>query len=180
MAVSSEGIIYFADANGDYVFRLDNDRVERPVYKHTTYVRDLGFDPLDGLYFSEASGAGGDGMIFRLESGRALPFYAVHLAEVDGFWAGTFTFDKNGSLWLSTGNKVPASLYKVVEGHPRRMFTSSGSIMGLRFTSDGDLLFADHGQTIQRLQLPGFIASVAYSNDLFRWASDVDLVRSGP
>jgi len=179
VAVSSEGVVYFADANGYCVFMLDKDRVEQCVYKHSTYVRHLAFDTSDHLYFSESSGAGGDGTIFRLDNGQAVPFYAVHLAEVDDFWAGTFAFDKNGDLWLSSGNRAPASLYKVVDGHPRRKFSSPDPILGLRFTPDGDLLYAT-GHTIRRLQLPGFIESVAYSNDLLRFAWDVEVIRAEP
>ena len=175
-AVSLDGTVYFVDANGDYVFQLDNSRVERPIYKHSTYVRHLGFDPSNHLYFSESTGAGGDGIIFRLDNGRAVPFYTVRLSEVDGFWAGTFAFDRSGSLWLSSGNRVPASLYKVVEGRPHKMFTTSSSIMGFCFTSDSEVLYSDQRQTIQRLQLPGFVPSLAYWSGMFGWASDVEVI----
>ena len=85
----------------------------------------------------------------------------MRLAEVEGIWAGNFTFDATGTLWLSSGNRIPASLFKVVNGRPQRMFNSGGSISGLAFTRQGDLLYTDWRETVRRIELPGFFASEA-------------------
>jgi hypothetical protein len=178
LAVAPNGTLYFSDHNDNYVYRLDGRREVR-VFAHSTYTRDIKFDRQGRLYFSEATGAGADGLIYRLQGGRAEVTFRVHLSEVDGFWAGNFGFDREGVLWLSSGNRVPASLFKVVGGHPRRMFTSGGSITGLAFTERGDLLYADWRQRVQRVELPGFLASEALHSPAIKWASDIAVPPSG-
>jgi hypothetical protein len=165
VAVGPKGDTYFADANGNHVFRLDPNGGETPVYTHSTYVRSVRFDPRGNLYFSEATGGGGDGTIYRLENGHATSFFAVRLADVEGYWAGTFAFDREGNLWLSSGNAVPSHIFKVVEDHPQKMYTSRGGpIEGMLFTRDGNLLYTQ-GHSILQLQIPGFSVSSVYSND---------------
>lgn len=171
VAVSPDGSVYFSDANDKYLYRLQAGR-ELPVYTHTTYLRHVRLDSIGRLYFSEATGAGGDGTVYRLEGGTAYPYYQVRLAEVGGFWAGNFGFDKDGFLWLSSGNRVPANLYKVVEFKPQRVFTSAGSISGFCFTTDGDLLYTDWRQTLYRLSTQGVGATRVQSFGLIRWLSD--------
>jgi len=70
----------------------------RVVFTHTTYVRDVAFDPSGNLYFSESSGAGGEGKIYRLDltTGTATLFYTVRLASVGGFWSGDFAYSPDG------------------------------------------------------------------------------------
>jgi len=172
IAISPKGAIYFSNSNDNDLYRL-RGKEEIKVYTHTTYLRDVEFDPLGRLYFSESTGAGGDGVIYRLEDGRAYSYFQVRLKEVDGFWAGGFAFDNDGFLWLSSGNRVPAHLYKVVEFKPRRMFTSSGSISGFCFIEDGSLIYTDWRHTLYRLTPSDFLATKVKSFGLIRWLSDV-------
>ena len=174
LAIANDGTIYFSDSNDRYLYKLEDGREVR-VYTHSTYLRDIEFDPLGRLYFSESTGAGDDGIIYRIEDGEAMPFFRVRLSDVDGFWAGDFSFDNSGFLWLSSGNRVPANLYKVVEQQPKLMFTDSGSISGFAFTQSGDILYTDWRQSVQRLSLPGPIAeSKSYSFGTFKSLSDVE------
>lgn len=174
VATAPDGQIYFSDANDNAIYRLDGGH-EIKIYSHSTYTRDVEFDAKGRLYFSEATGAGGDGVIYRLQNGRAQRYYNVRLHDIGGFWAGDFTFDNNGTLWLSNGNRVPAALYKVENGKPQRVFSAATSIMGMTFTANGDLLYADHGQRVQRIELPGFLASEAMYAPKLIWATDVSV-----
>ena len=97
----------------------------------------------------------------------------MRLSNVDGFWAGDFAFDPLGSLWPSRGNRAPASLYHVKEGRPQRRFTAPGSISGFTFTNEGDLLFADWAQRVQRVELPGFHVSEAVYAVVFNYSNHV-------
>jgi streptogramin lyase len=172
VAIAPDGAFYFSNANDYEIYRLDKGR-EVKAYTHSTYTRDIEFDVKGRLYFSEAKGAGGDGIIYRLQNGRAIPHFKVRLSDVGGFWAGDFAFDGKGTLWLSNGNRIPASLYKVEKGQLQRMFTAATSIMGFTFTADGDLLYADHRQRIQRIELPGFLTSEAVHAPNIKWMTDV-------
>jgi hypothetical protein len=176
VGVDPRGILYFSDHNDNHIYRLDQGREIR-VFTHSTYIRDIAFDPQGRLFFSEATAAGGDGMIYQLQGGRPEPYFRVRLSEVDGFWAGNFAFDPDGTLWLSSGNRVPASLYKVVDGRLRRMLTSGGSISGIAFTEQGDLLYADWRQRVQRVELRGFLTSEALYSPEIRWASGITVAR---
>lgn len=178
IATSPNGRIYFSNANDYEIYRLDGER-EVKIFTHTTYTRDIEFDAQGRFYFSESSGAGKDGIIYRLQSGRAKPYFRVRLRQIGGFWAGDFAFDHKGALWLSNGNRVPAALYKVIKRKPQRMFTASTSIKGFTFTGDGDLLYTDFRQRIQRIELPGFLTSEAVHAPHLKWLTDVSGLR-GP
>jgi len=118
------GELYFCSANDRRIYQIIEER-ERVVFEHKTYIRDIAVDPSGNFYFSAASGAGSDGAIYELrpranELGSAQRFsisrrrpIQVYLKTVDGFWAGDFTFDAQGNLYLSTGNRTPAFIYKV-------------------------------------------------------------------
>jgi hypothetical protein len=166
--------IYFSDHNDSKIFKIFNGQ-EALVYTHDTYSRDIAFDSEGRLYFSESSGAGGDGTIYRINPGErfASPFFTVRLSDVDGFWAGNFAFAPDDRLWLSSGNRVPASLYQVNGDRPRRMYNSAGSISGFTFTADGDILYADWRQRVFRIELPGFAVSQVTHAPTVKWASDV-------
>lgn len=182
VAVAPDGTVYFSNHNDNHIYRLLLPSGEEArVYTHDTYTRDVEFDSEGRLYFSESTGAGGDGTVYRLdlESRVARPVFSVKLAQVDGYWAGNFAFAPDGSLWLSSGNRVPASLYKVEAMHPRRMFTSSGSIRGFAFTGGGHLLYADWRQRVHRIELPGFVVSEVLEAPDLKWASDV-AISAGP
>lgn len=176
VTMAPKGQLYFSNANGREIYRLDGKR-EVKIYTHTTYTRDVQFDARGRLYFSEATGAGNDGIIYRLQAGRAKPYFKVRLRDIGGFWAGDFAFDGKGNLWLSNGNRVPAAIYKVEGGKPRRMFTAATSIKGFTFTKNGDLLYADFRQRIQRIEMPGFLTSEAVHAPGIKWLTDVTSFR---
>ena len=175
MAVSPRGELYFSNHNDRNLLVLTKDHQEKLVYTHSTYLRDVAFDRKGNLYFSESSGAGGDGKIFCLAGNRADLAFTVRLKEVDGFWAGDFAFDKDGHLWLSSGNRVPANLYMVKNNVPRQVFASAGSIAGFCFLQDGSLVFTDWRKTFYRLTVPGFVISEIGTLAQFQWLSDVAL-----
>jgi hypothetical protein len=176
--------LYYADSNQNNIYLTAETgsgwSAETIVYTHTTYVRDIAFafdqNGEIGLYFSEATGAGGDGKIYRLESsGSAVPFYTVKLSDVGGFWRGDFAFDYDGNLYLSSGNRVPASIYKVTSGTGAvtKIFDSrTGSIAGLVYRS-GYLYYADWRQNIYRLDMSSGTSTVYYTNPSRTWISDV-------
>lgn len=149
------------------------DGREVKLFTHTPYTREIAFDGKGHLYFSEAGGAGRDGMIYRLQAGSAKPCFKVRLRDIGGFWAGDFAFDGEGVLWLSNGNRVPAALYNVENGRLLRMFSTATSIKGFTFTDKGDLLYADHRQRIQRIEMPGFLTSEAVYAQNIEWLTDV-------
>ena len=173
LALAPGGTLYFCNANKSQIYRIQGG-VEVSVYTHGTYVRDLAFDSAGNLYFSEASGAGNDGMIYRLDGSTASPFFQVQLSQVDGFWGGDFTFDRNGDLWLSSGNEIPAHLYHVVGSVPQRVYTASVEcITGLSFEPDGSLVYANWDNKIVRLAMPGLARSEVYVYPTAQHISDV-------
>ena len=175
--------LYYANANEFNIYLTAETgsgwAAESVVFTHTTYVRDVAFawdqNGNFGLYFSEATGAGGDGKIYRVDGAAATPIYTVRLADVGGFWAGDFAFDYEGNLYLSSGNRVPASIYKVATGTGAvtRIFDSrEGSIAGLVYR-DGRLYYADWRQNIYRLDLSSMTSTLYYTNPARQWLSDV-------
>ena len=175
--------LYYANSNQYKIYMAAETgsgwSAETTVYTHTTYVRDIAF-AFDqngdlGLYFSEATGAGGDGKIYRIDGASAMPFYTVKLSDVGGFWRGDFAFDYDGNLYLSSGNRVPASIYKVGTGTGAvtKIFDSrTGSIAGLVYRN-GYLYYADWHQNIYRLDLSSMTSTVYYTNPSRTWLSDV-------
>jgi photosystem II stability/assembly factor-like uncharacterized protein len=147
------------------------------LYHHTTYVRDTAFDAQGRLYFSEATGAGGNGFIYRLDDSGPVLFYTVNLVSVGGFWAGHFAFAPDGTLYLSTGNRIPSSIYHVTLGGPVVFFSDpSGSIAGLDFDAAGNLYYADWFSHIYQVN-PAAVRTVALTVPGRRMA-DVDVVTS--
>ncbi len=65
LAIGRDGRQYYLSWNEPTLVEADQDG-ERRVFTHTTYVRDLALDEDDNIYFSEASGAGSQGKIYRL------------------------------------------------------------------------------------------------------------------
>ncbi|MCS7094823.1 MAG: WD40 repeat domain-containing protein [Thaumarchaeota archaeon] len=124
--------LYYTDANNVEIRLFTSESGEKTVYRHDTYVRCVRFGRDGMLYFSEASGAGADGKIFRLRGESAELFYVVKLRDVDGFWAGDFDFNERGDLYLASGNRIPSSIYFVVNQVPTRIKTIDSSIVGLR------------------------------------------------
>jgi len=152
LAFAEDGTTYFVDANDNHIYRIDGLTITT-VYTHETYVRDLDFDPSGNLYFSEASGGGQDGVIYRLAlaGGGATVSTVVPLAEVNGFWAGHFTFSPSGELYISSGNVIPASIYKFDGAQFQKLFTHDLPINGFTFSDSNDLYLTTNAQQLYRL-----------------------------
>jgi hypothetical protein len=173
--------LYYVNANEYKIYRTHQTGLgwtpEEVVYTHDTYVRDLAFafDKAGnlGLYFSESTGAGGNGKIYKIEDSTASLFYEVKLADVGGFWAGDFAFDDKNNLYLSSGNRVPASIYKVEGGIVKEIFKDKKEpISGFTY-KDGSLYYANWRTKIYQLDLSTGRRTAIYSNSARSWLSDV-------
>ncbi len=172
--------LYFVNANESkiYVKKLGPGApAESVVHTHSTYVRDIEVDRDGSMYFSEATGAEGVGKIWRLHGdGSTNLYYEVLLARVDGFWSGNFCFDADGVLYLSTGNRVGASVYRVdvAANTVAKLYTDpTGSINGITFGQDGMLYYADWKERIYSLDLETGVRTQVYYNGAREWTSDV-------
>ncbi|GEM_PF-789870 len=173
--------LYYVNANEDKIYRTHQISTgwapEEVVYTHDTYIRDVAFtfdkEGELGLYFSEATGAGGDGKIYRIEDGYATPYYTVKLADVGGSWAGDFAFDNENNLYLSSGNSVPAEIYKVNDGSVEELYKDDKEPIKGLMCEDGVLYYANWRTTIYRLDPDTGDRTVVYSNPERGWLSDV-------
>lgn len=192
------GQLYFCSANDKRIYqKRTGQQQERVVFEHRTYIRDLAVDPNGNLYFSEASGAKGNGRIYKLSprvnelrpdrrfsisSDSRMNPVQVRLSTVDGFWAGDFTFDAQSNLYLSSGNRTPASIYRVLRvtegryGSPeRRIYRDSrGAIKGIAMpniqsnTRQDFIYYADWKQTIYKLNIRNSRRIRAFSGSIAR------------
>jgi len=121
------------------------------------------------VYFSIATGAWRDGHIYRVDGPEtASHYYTVNLADFPvlscngtaGTWGGDFAFDDADNLYLSSGNHVPASIFRIsgagvygVTGSPVEVYGHDCCVMGLCYESPDVLYFADWGSSIYRLDL---------------------------
>ena len=80
VAFSPDGILYYSNFNDDKLYRWIGD-TPYLVYQHDTYIRDVAFDRLGRLYFSEASGARTDGTIYRLDDGIPEEYLRVFIKD---------------------------------------------------------------------------------------------------
>jgi len=177
--------LYYVNANDNKIYLATRTTggtwttTDQVAYTHSTYIRDLEYYPTASgglqIYFSESSGAGGDGQIYLLSGGAATPYYAVRLSDVDGFWAGDFIHDSDGNLYLSSGNQIPASIYRVSGGIVSRIYTSNTApITGMAYR-DGSIYYANWGNEIHRLDLSTLVDTVVRSQPGHTWISDVGL-----
>jgi len=180
VAFSNTGRLYFVNANEKVVYRVIKIfwfTFTIRIYTHSTYVRDIAFDSYNNLYFSEATGAGTNGKIFKIESGSPILFQEVELSEVGGFWAGDFTFDTQGNLYISSGNRVPASIYRFRDGTWEEVFTDdSDPIKGLTFLACDLLCYANWRSEIYILDTNSGSRELIYSNPIHLWISDIALL----
>ena len=155
-AFGPDGTLYLVNINSFHLLKV-RDGKEIQVFTHNDYIRDVAFDSNGTLYFSEDHGSDKDGKIFTLDGTTAKLFYTVKLSEVDGFWGGTFNFDQDDTLWLSSGNTVPSHLYKVKNDVPSKVFTFEYEDMyGFYFTPGGHLVVANWASNVYRLLAPDF------------------------
>lgn len=187
--------LYYVNANETKIYQALRQPTtgqwldEEVVYTHNTYVRDIAFflgPPLHAegvlrLYFSEACGACGNGRIYRIEGdGSITLFYEVRLADVDGSWAGDFAFGPDGTLYLSSGNCVPASIYRVSGGRVERLFTDeTAPITGFVLASPTELYYANWRDKIYHLDLSTGARTQVFLSSRPGWLSDVALPPSG-
>jgi len=171
--------LYFSYLNTRYIYKVTKTDTgwgnEEIVYTHTTYVRDLAFGPDGALYFSEAYG-GRDGLIYRLEGNTATPYFTVHLAELGTGWRGDFTFDENGVLYLTSGNRRPGRIFRVENGQVRKIFESPDHVIAGIFVRNGKAYYTDWGQHIYVLDLATGQEQVLHTQHNARWLTDVYIV----
>ncbi|MFZ3147789.1 MAG: hypothetical protein WA137_01970 [Methanothrix sp.] len=177
--------LYYVNANDNKIYLATRTSggvwtsTDQVVYTHSTYVRDLEYYPTASggleVYFSESSGAGGDGQIYLLSGGAATPYYTVRLSDVDGFWAGDFIHGSDGNLYLSSGNQIPAYIYRVSGSTVSKIYTSDAApITGMAYR-DGSIYYANWGNEIHRLDLSTLVDTVVRSQPGHTWTSDVGL-----
>lgn len=160
------------------------------VFEHDTYIRCIRFGPDNMIYFSEATGAGGNGKIYKLVKNMPELYYEVRLEDVDGYWAGHFEFDNDGTLYLSSGNKVPASIYIVPKQSqvPIKIATFNFPVAGIRHVKgvtlmvgnsqvivNKGLLIADWRSSLFLYDIESGALYRIYNNQNLDWLSDVSL-----
>ncbi|MCP4214312.1 MAG: hypothetical protein GY765_06630 [bacterium] len=155
-AIGPGGILYFADSSDKVIYRLlAEERVE--VYRHTTNVRDIGFDRNGRLYFSQASihpkGLFLSHSIFRVEDGRAVLHQTIDTDRLNGNWDGNFAFSPSGSLYLSTGGKTASRIYTVKGNFYALVHQSMGVITAFDFHGSATIFYTDGGTNIYTLDL---------------------------
>jgi Caspase domain len=173
IAVSPSGELYFCDATEARIFKLDGEH-ESVVYQHATPIKHLAFGPSGRLYFSSVMGSQTDATIYELVGPKAVPFYTLKADSIAGGWSGTFAFDRQGMLWLSSGSRRPASLYRVRYQQLEKIFsTDQTAIMGFLFLSDGGIAFADNAHSVMHLTLPSLQLSRIFDSPYEGWLTDV-------
>ena len=172
--------LYFVNANSNQILVKDLSTSSSPetvVYTFDNLVRDIAFNSEGAFFFSEATGSGADGKIWRWEKdGSVSLFYTVNLSAVDGFWSGDFAFDSEDTLYLSSGNRVPASIYRVdvLADTVTKVYTDHHeAIAGMVFLEGSLLYYANWDTKIYRLNLEGGERGVIYQNPSRQWLSDV-------
>ncbi|HII07217.1 MAG TPA: hypothetical protein HA349_07885 [Methanotrichaceae archaeon] len=184
---------------GDEVIVYTNETVQSVgIPSEREPIRDVAIKTTDTVggyevYYSVATGAGGDARIYRVDGPEtATLYYTVNLADVPvltcngtgGYWAGYFAFDDADNLYLSTGNHHPASIFRIggagrdrVTGSPVEIYSQNCSIIGLCYESPDSLYFADWESSIYRLDLETLEAELVYTNEsIAYWMKDVALL----
>ena len=180
IALFGQSEAYFVPANS-WLIMMTDVRETRLVYEHDALIRDIAFDSHGILFFSEASGAGGDKRIYRLgfmgEGEAGPPLKIIKLNEVGGFWAGNFTFEQSDRLFVSTGNRVPSAIYESTATGFERRYSLNEPITGFTFQTARRLLFTSHSQVVYALE--GFsVRSTVHTSSRANWLNDVAVVTS--
>jgi hypothetical protein len=173
LAQSPQGELYFCDATEARIFKVQSAR-EDVIYQHNAPIKHLAFGPAGRLYFSSVLGSLDGGTIYALEGTKASPYYTLKPQDMDGPWSGTFGFDRAGMLWISSGSRRPASLYRVRTQALEKVFgTDESGIMGFSFLSDGSIVYADNGRSVMHLSLPSFKATRLFESPFDGSLTDV-------
>jgi len=172
--------LYFVNSNEYNIYMKSlapGAPAESVVYTHTTYVRDIFLAKDGAIYFSEATGAGGDGKVWRLNAdGTKTLYYTVQLSSVNGFWSGDFSFDPSGVLHLSTGNRIGSSIYRVdvAANTVTPVYTiAAEAIAGFTFGPDSLVYYGDWGKKIYQLDIASGTRTMVYNKASRTWLSDV-------
>jgi len=142
-----------------------------PIYDLA--VRDLGRGEVRIYYSTGATGAGGTGEIYYLDSeGDPVLYFTLDPESVEvagcerervGYWGGNFAFDDRGNrLFLSSGNHIPAAIFVIEDAMAdgildpstvTRIQDRASSIGGMEYTSGEILYFTVLNNEIRRLDL---------------------------
>jgi streptogramin lyase len=154
VAESPSGKVFFCDATESRILRIDG-ATETVEYQHNRPIKHLAFNSAGQLFFSSVMGSQDPGTIYELKAGKSALFYTLPANAMGGTWSGTFAFDRQGMLWLSSGNRRPGSLYRARFNQLEKVFTSDDTaIMGFTFLNDGSIVFADNAHSVMHLTLP--------------------------
>jgi hypothetical protein len=177
MAESPSGELYVCDATEGRILRIEGDH-EVVAYQHSGPVRHIAFGPTGQLFFSSVMGSQRGGAIYELKDSKALPFYIMTPETMPQGWAGTFSFDRAGMLWLSSGSGHPASLYRVHGQQLETVYTAnSGGVWGFSFLSDGSVVYADGAHAVYRVTLPAARATKLFDSPFEGTLTDVTPAR---
>ncbi|MDP9013752.1 MAG: hypothetical protein M3O41_14075 [Pseudomonadota bacterium] len=156
VAESPSGDMFFCDATESRILRIAGER-ETIEFQYNQPIKHLAFNTTGRLFFSTVMGSHDPGTIYELNAGKAVLFYTLPANMIAGTWSGTFAFDRQGMLWLSSGSRHPGTLYRARFNQLDKVFTSNDTaIMGFTFLSDGSIVFADNAHSVMRLTLPSF------------------------
>jgi hypothetical protein len=154
VAESPGGDMFFCDATESRILRLSGER-ETIEFQYNQPIKHLAFNATGRLFFSTVMGSHDPGTIYELNAGKAVLFYNLPANVIAGPWSGTFAFDRQGMLWLSSGSRRPGTLYRARFNQLDKVFTSNDTaIMGFTFLNDGSIAFADNAHSVMRLTLP--------------------------
>jgi hypothetical protein len=154
VAESPSGDMFFCDATESRILRIAGER-ETIEFQYNQPIKHLAFNATGRLFFSTVMGSHDPGTIYELNAGKAVLFYTLPANVIAGTWSGTFAFDRQGMLWLSSGSRRPGTLYRARFNQLDKVFTSNDTaIMGFTFLSDGSIVFADNAHSVMRLTLP--------------------------
>jgi len=104
------------------------------LYRHPTPVADLALRVEGGeavLYFSSVAPDSGEGAIFRLlPNGMAEAVMRIAWQPDRFYWDGFFAFDPEGTLYLSSGGRLPGRLWRWEERGPVEVARIQGRRIG--------------------------------------------------
>ncbi len=168
LALSRSGRQFYVNQiNGMRIIVSGRGEPEKVFHTHSTYLREVALDDEENVYFSESTGAGGDGKIYRIpcrdgsDMGPPELFCPVPLAAlraagtVSGFWAGNFALGRTAAggldtktVYISSGNSIPAAIFRFTNkdgkwAPPEQIFYAKSSINGICVVSETEQYYTD-------------------------------------